>query len=233
MGMRLRATAAFIALLLPVTGCGGQPTVTSAPAPGGQADPPSPAGGASIIASGFGQQKEYVWITALIKNNTGNTGQSVTVNFNLLDEKGEVIKSESQVESFVWIGQELAVGTQADLDSGRVKVASVEATLDIKDYGRDASPVAQFTTGEIQLTEDKYSKGYFRARFDVINPDDTVLKDARIGVICYDKNGVIVGGSSVYPDLVPAKGKIRAETTGLIVSTKPASCKAFPGALGI
>ena len=74
--------------------------------------------------------------------------------------------------------------------------------------------------------------GGYEGWFEVMNPTAGNLIDLRIGVACYNKNGDIIGGTAVYPELVPANGKIKATTTNLTVSGKPDTCTAFPGGLG-
>src|SRR4051812_46894795 len=68
-----------------------------------------------LLASGFGQEGPYLWVTALVKNTSQDVGQFVTVQFNVLNQAGDIIASQSQVESFSRSGQTLVLGTQVDL----------------------------------------------------------------------------------------------------------------------
>ena len=43
----------------------------------------------TLKEAGFGQTDEYVWVTALVHNNSAYVGQTVTVNFNVLDAEDE------------------------------------------------------------------------------------------------------------------------------------------------
>ena len=51
------------------------------------------------------------------------------------------------------------------------------------------------------------------------NTDTKPLKDLRIGVICKDRAGKVIGGGSDYPDLVPPSGE----------SGSASSCTAYIG----
>ncbi|WP_405064494.1 hypothetical protein OG474_23335 [Kribbella sp. NBC_01505] len=106
--------AAALAVSLVLTACGSekQSVDTSAPQSASTPTTEKKAGLGQIVESGFGQSGEYVWVTALVKNMSDHGGQTVTVNFNLLDESGAILKSASQVESFNVANQLQAVGTQ-------------------------------------------------------------------------------------------------------------------------
>lgn len=201
-------------------------SAASAEPTGTAAADPSTSAGVSLVAVGFGQDGEYAAPVAIVKNNTSDVGQFVTVNFNLLDKSGEIITSEQQVEQITWPGQQLVLPTQAEV--GKKKVAKVEATIDVSDPDDSGASKPQFTTGPVKVAKERYGGGW-GGSFEVINPSGEKLTDLRIGVVCYNKGGDIIGGTAVYPELVPANGKVKAETTVLITSGKPTSCTAFPG----
>jgi hypothetical protein len=209
----------------PATSGPSQPMATAASS--GSSEPPAAEDGVTVIDSGFGQSKKYVWVAALVKDAGQNTGQYVTANFNLKDASGEIIKSETHTEQLTWDGQELVVGTQVELDSSNVKVAAVEVDTSVSDHDDVETGRPQFTTGPVKIAKD--DNGGYVASFDVLNPTAQKLTSLRIGVLCYDQAGEIMGGSDVYPELVPANGKIRGETSSLIATGKPTTCKAFPG----
>ena len=73
----------------------------------------------------------------------------------------------------------------------------------------------------------KNEYGASTAVFEFTNSSDEDLSSPRIGIVCYDAAGKIVGGSSEYPDLVAAGKTVRIDSD-VTVSGIPASCKAFP-----
>jgi len=229
-------TIGAVTTVLLMTGCTtptapvNSMTATAAPqdpASAPTSSDPTSEQGVSLVALGFGQAEKYVAPIAIVKNNTQDVGQFVTVNFNLLDKSGTVIASTDQIEQITWPGQELLLPGWEELDSAKTKVAKVEATISVSDPDNSQQALAQYTTGPVKVTEDEF--GGYQGSFDVLNPSAEKLTDLRIGVACYNKAGDIIGGTSVYPELVPANGKIKAETSSLTVSGKPNSCKAFPG----
>lgn len=182
---------------------------------------------ATILKSGFGQQNEYVWVTSLVRNDSSKVGQTVTVQFNLLDAKGTILASDDQVESFSRPGQLLVLGTQIAVQPGQ-KVAKIEPTLEVEYPGigsEDAFPA--IAVGPVTITS---SYGSFEAQAQLSNPTASNLKSPRVGVICYSAAGSIIGGNSIFPDLVPAHGKVLAKTTGgLYTSKRPAKCEMYAG----
>ena len=55
--------------------------------------------------------------------------------------------------------------------------------------------------------------------------DHEAVESARVGVICYNAGGDIIGGGSDYPNLWPANGEIVVEAS-ITTSGKPAKCVA-------
>lgn len=220
----------IVAIALLASGCAGEKDVVEQKTAGaGSASPTAavptkPAG--SLVASGFGQKDGYVWVTSLVHNDSDRVGQTVTVQFNALDAAGALVKSTSQVESFSRVGQDLAVGTQMDVPGG-VQIAAVEATLLIEDNRAFSSePAPEMKTTPVTVVPNQY--GSSTANFELSNPTDQMVKNLRLGIICYDAANTIVGGGMNFPDLVPPSGKIAVEAHILTTGT-PASCKAFDG----
>jgi hypothetical protein len=177
-----------------------------------------------LLESGFGQTDEYVWVTSLVKNTASTVGQTVTVQFNVYDKAGTLIGSTEQVESFQSVGQLLAVGTQLDLKP-QEKAASVKATLLVEDKGAFSDePFPAIKTSLVKIGKDEF--GGVSASFDVTDPTDQPLKNPRIGIICYNAKKQIIGGSSEFPDLVPASDKYHVDSTVNVTGT-PASCTAY------
>lgn len=186
--------------------------------------------GGELVSSGFGQSGEYVWVTSLVKNTSGTVGQTVTVQFNVLDDKGSIIASTDQVEAFSTPDQTLAVGTQVTLPKNE-KAAKVNATLDIKEDGiGPKEPKPTMPPIKAQIKPVQYGDG-FEAIYDVANPTSEPLKDVRIGVVCTNSSGKIIGGAVEFPNLIPASGKVQAKNT-VITSGKPAECTAYPSIAG-
>lgn len=192
---------------------------------GGDGVPANSAG--SLVASGFGQEGRYVWASALVHNDSDKVGQTVIVAFSAKDASGQVIRSTDQVEAFSRLGQNLAVGTRLDVGDG-VHIATVEASLVVEDEGVfSAVPFPELTTGPVEIAPGTF--GGSAAYFELTNPTDQALTIPRIGVMCHDSAGEIVGGGSSYPDFVPASGTAFVECR-IITSGEPAGCEAFAAA---
>lgn len=177
---------------------------------------------AEIVEAGFGQEGEYAWVTALVRN-VGQVGEFATVQFNLYDDAGTLIASGEQVESFVAESGVTAVGTQVEVPDGQ-RAASVKATLAVSEYGMSGQPYA--TIAPVEFNAESNS-----ATFVVENPSSENWEELPIGVICRDGSGTIVGGGSAYPSLVPAGSESMIDTY-LISSAYPTSCAAYPNQAG-
>lgn len=115
-------------------------------------------------------------MSAIVTNSSSeNVGKFVTVQFNLLDSKGDLVASQEQVEMFTSADQTLAVGTQVEV-AGKPKVAKVEATLGLGN--RDSmDDLPNLPVGKVKVEEAEY--GETQAVFAVRNPTDTAQKSAR------------------------------------------------------
>ncbi|WP_243061091.1 hypothetical protein [Nocardioides sp. SR21] len=185
--------------------------------------------GGELVDYGFGQSGEYAAAMAIVENTSDHGGQTVTVSVNFLDEAGEILATETQLESFAYAGQILAMHVFTDLPK-RSKVASVEPTLLVEDEGTfDESDIELDPVNAASITQEY---GSWEAAFPFDNPTGEPLQDLRVGVVCRDNAGDIIGGTSTYPDLVPPNGSIIIETNGLIVSGEPATCTAYPSPAG-
>lgn len=176
---------------------------------------------AEIVEEGFGQEGEYAWVTALVRN-VGHVGEFATVQFNLYDDAGTLIASGEQVESLVTEDGVTAVGTQVEIPDGQ-RATSIKATLAVSDYGMSGQAFASIEPVE-------FSAESSDATFVVENPSAENWEDLRIGVVCRNGSG-IVGGGSAYPSLVPAGSESMVDTY-LISSEYPASCTAYPNHAG-
>ena len=225
------ASATCLSLLF--TGCSAPQTVTEDTGEGQQVgdDTATPSAGestkasakATLVKAGFGREGDYGWASAIVTNNSvNNVGMFVTVQFNLLDSKGDLVASEEQVEQFTSASQTLALGTQIDV-TDRPKVAKVEATLGL-DNKTSMDDQPNLPVGTVKLKEKEYEGT--QAVFEVKNPGSAAQKSARIGIVCFNKAGKIIGGGSDYPDLIPAKGRVLVEAS-VMTSGKPAKCEAY------
>jgi hypothetical protein len=231
-----RSAVACLTLALFLFGCAGRPsgsdqqiseprehTSTGSSAGGNKAEPER--NGARLLKTGFGQFREYAWVTSLVENLAeDNVGELITVRFNLLDPEGRILARTEQVEGFSRAEQKLAVGTLVDLPD-RGKVAKVEATMEVGDHPNvDAEPFPEITTGKVRVAKSQYAD--LAGRVQVNNPTNKSLK-ARVGVICLDSKDRVIGGGSGYLELVPPSGKMLQVT--LIASGKIERCDAYAG----
>ena len=223
----LVAASSTLILALSATACSGSDTVDQKSSTGSsdKTKAPDPAKKSVILETGFGQSDEYVSLPALVENRTDHGGQTVTVSYNIKNEAGELIQTETQVESFSYAGQKLALVGWAEV-KGRQTVGSVDATLLVEEDGIGEESDVRIEPIEAKVTKGEY--GGFTATYKVKNPTTEALQDLRIGVICKDKNGKISGGGSDYPDLVPPSGEI-VLATDVTASVVPATCTAYVG----
>ncbi len=181
---------------------------------------------ATIVDSGFAQGQYTTQAMVVVTTDSeAAIGEFVTVSVNFLDEAGQILATAEQVESFKWVGQEIAMPvTPTDLGKG-AKVTSIDPSVSLSDYGtteESKAPLPVLESTEVRRAE----FGGFVASFALTNETSEDLKSPRVGVVCYNAGGKIIGGTSTYPDLVPSGKTIRidAEPT---VSGKPENCKAF------
>lgn len=205
--------------------CGGDPDVVESTTSGASsssesAEPEGEQG--QLVDAGFGQDGEYAMVGALVKNTSDEAGQSVTVQWNLLDRAGDVISTTTQVSHFAWPGQDLAVVAPADAPE---KAVEVEATLLVEDDGTFADATSDdLGSADAELVKRGY--GRMVAQVALTNPLTTVLKDPGIPVLCFDGAGKIAGAGSTYAELVGAGGTFR-EDVDVMVGSGATSCKAY------
>jgi hypothetical protein len=236
--MNRRIATLVACSVLSLAACGEPDKVEQGSSNGGDSTSPratetsdAKAGG-SLLEVGFGQRGIYVRAVAIVQNTSDRVGQTVTVQFNVKDAAGELIKSESQVETFSRVGQKMPVGVQVDLPAGK-KAAKVEATLLVEDEGTFSSePFPEIKTGPVTLIKSPYGVNEFDAKVEVNNPTAEPLKSPRVEIVCYDTAKKIIGGNFTYPELIPPSGKAVVEVSP-ITTGKPASCVAYatPGPL--
>ncbi len=223
----MKRAVAVLSFMTILAACGGDPDVveqnTSTKGESSEKTTQKPEDQGALVSSGFGQDGEYVGLAAVVQNKSEHAGQTVTVSFNLLDSDGEVIKTESQVDNFSWVGQQLAVVTQTDVEPN-VDVASVEATLLIEDDGIFSEGDTDLGTSEATIAKGEY--GGHIAKVKVVNPTAETITDPGIKVVCYDTNKKIVGGGFTYPELLAASGTF-VDDVDVTVSKAAKTCTVF------
>lgn len=113
--LRTRSAVLVIPFALALTACGGgsDPDVVeegqrqSAAPDESAASSGAPAAG-QLLESGFGQSDSSAIAVVLVKNTSDHGGQTVTVSVNFLDASGEILATESQIDSFDIAGQTIA-----------------------------------------------------------------------------------------------------------------------------
>ena len=220
--MRLFGLVAASAILL--TACGGTADELGAASGLGAAASDAPAT-VELTGTGFGQRDEYVQGIAMVTTDDDKAvGEFVTVSMNFLDASGDIVGTSDQVESFSWVGQDLVLPVWHSLSAG-VEVVEVDASVSISDYGRSSEDVDPLETVESrEIRADQFGR---TALFELTNPTDSDLENARIGVVCYDVDGSIIGGASEYPNLIAASKSILLESA-VLTSGEPENCIAYP-----
>lgn len=192
-------------------------------------DAEDPAEQGQLVEFGFGQDGQYASAMALVENTSDHGGQTVTVTVNFLDKAGDIITTESQVESFTHAGQLVALQVWGDLGTKRAKVASIEPTLLVEDEETFEESDVEF--GPVNSTAIRNEYGMWKPKIVLQNPTGDALQDIRIGVVCRDEAGKIIGGGVDYPDVLPPNGQIVLDPM-ITVGSKPSVCTAFPSAAG-
>jgi hypothetical protein len=118
--------------------------------------------------------------------------------------------------------------TQATLPGG-AKPTKLETTVDVEypGIGRK-TPFLDLTFGPVNVAKSEF--GGYEASATLTNPTSEPMKNPRIGAVCLDSAGAIIGGGSAFPNLVPPSGQVLVKTNLLIVSGTPASCEMRGGA---
>lgn len=188
-----------------------------------QSSAPSELG--TIKQSGFGQDGVYVWAAAVVHNNSSYVGQTVTVNFNLLDASGKILESMTIEEPFYRPEADHSFSTMFVLKRGQ-RAAKLDAGIEVEmngDFG--AAPFPETRISEV-VVDDEHTVPV--ANFELSNPTSQGIKSARVQVVCRDAKGRINGGAVDYPKLVPAGGAIRIDAP-LTVTDTPKDCTTYVG----
>ncbi|MEE6295337.1 hypothetical protein [Georgenia wangjunii] len=194
------------------------PPVTSAQVEETEEPEPEPADEVTIEEVGIGQDGEYAWAAALV-NTSGHLGEFITVHFNVFDEADELIASGEQVEHITGEQSTLAIGTQISV--GEARAARIDATYAVSDHAMPTEPLPEIEPAPVTLEE--YGNMQVRLTNDTSEPWENV----RIGIICRNADGAIVGGGHAYPDLVPANTESMANGSGITADSVD-ECTAYP-----
>ena len=222
--------AALPVLALALAGCGGSDGGSdSGPTGPSSAKPGTTTPTVEVVASGFGQRDAYVQGIAIVTSaDKAAVGEFATVSMNFLDETGATLGTEEQTEQFSWVNQQLVLPVWLDLSSTdpKAKVAKIEVSATLSDNGSSASSRPELASVETTTIGDD-ADGSTTATFELTNSGSEDLKDLRVGVVCYDADQAIIGGTSEYPDLVAAGKTVRIDAD-VVTSGTPASCTAYP-----
>ncbi|GAT16649.1 putative uncharacterized protein [Mycolicibacterium thermoresistibile] len=219
--MKLFRTITLVGTVVPLAmACQGSPSAEQSAEGGTLSD--APAATAVIEQSGFGGSGDYLWVTSTVRDVP--VGQFATVSFNLFGADGALLATESQVEQAVNPGARITVGTQVSVPNGQ-PVTRVEPTLEVSDHPQ-TKPVefsdVVLEVGPVTIGQDTF--GSPTADAELTNPSDQQIPAARVGVICFDPHGQIIGGGSEFPDVVPANGKVKVSAR-LVVTGIPDRCE--------
>jgi hypothetical protein len=146
---------------------------------------------------------------------------------NFIDQAGRTIRTDVQVDSFAWDGQQLVLPVFASLDDPESTVASIDASVSISDHGSPQKSRPELPVLDSESIIENPDGGGELAAFTFTNPTDEDLSGLRITVACYDAAGKIIGGGYDYPNLVAAGKSIRIDAD-VITGVAPSSCRAFP-----
>ena len=223
--MRILGVLAASALVL--TACSGTDEASGG-AGGNVAEATAAPVTVEVVDSGFGQLGDYVQgVVVVTTGDAAAVGEFVTASMNFHDATGEIVGTSEQVESFSWPGQELVLPLMLDLSATPgVQVAEVDVSVSLSDYGLGGETVDPLEPVEArELRPGEF--GGTTAVFEVTNPTGEDLDGARVGIVCRDAGGTVIGGTSEYPNLIAA-GKTVLVESDLATSGEPATCTAYP-----
>lgn len=225
------------ALLLVLTACGGSETSTDEEdttasdtntSETENENDETPDEIARLVESGFGQNGDYTQGIVIVESlDEAVLGEFVEVSVNFLDASGDIIATESQTESFNWVGQELVLPVWLDTsDRGRVEVDSIDASFTISEHGMHGEELEPLEQVEAEtVREGQY--GDTTAEFLLTNDTDETWQGLRLGIVCRDADDTIIGGTSEYPSAIPAGGTSKVEAN-VTVSEEPETCSLYP-----
>jgi hypothetical protein len=146
---------------------------------------------------GVGQSGESVSYGLVLRNSSSSEDAfDVSVTVNLLDEDKNILATDSNLLTVIPAGEVLYHGSETFLEQ-RGKADDLEAIIEIGDTGPAEFPLPK-------VSRVRVSRGDFgdvEVRGEVENTLESKLSSfARIGIVLFDKQGNIVGGSFSYLD---------------------------------
>ncbi len=185
---------------------------------------------AEIVDFAFIQDGEYGKGIVLVRANDAEAiGKFVTVSYNVLDARGQILASEEQIETFSWVGQEIGFPIFAPLDATPgAKAASVDPVVTVggETYGEEYSDPLPVLEAQ-SVAKDQYGNGY-TVSFGFTNETDEKLEGLRVAAVCFDAAGKVIGGDVTYPDALPGRAiRVDVEYVRMVDDRKPATCKGY------
>ena len=189
-------------------------------------------GDVEIVDYGFGRSDYNAAAIVIVAAGESAAGEFVTVSVNFAAADGSIIATETQMAQFNWAGQELALFVWLDPASAGAKVASIDPSVTLSDFGSSGTNLAPLPVLDAVEIKDSGYTGY-DASFEFSNETGSDLEYLQAGVACYDPEGEITGGGITIAALAPANKTIRITADSLAVSQKPTSCRAFLNPSGL
>ncbi|MGP5578649.1 hypothetical protein [Corynebacterium flavescens] len=186
----------------------------------------SDAPSAKIHEAGFGQSDTAaVAMVVAQADNPSAVGQFVTATVNFLNADGGIIATKQQVERFSWEGQEIAlpVFLFPEGESEIPHVTDIDASVAVSDYS--SSEHVQPELPQIDAVSIAPKNQGTSAAFEFTNHNE-MLDGLRVGAVCHNAAGDIVGGGSAYPNAIAADSKIRFEVD-MYQQEVADTCKAY------
>ena len=195
------------------------PTTTAASTSSATAHPvPTDSGSGSYDATienaGFGLQ-----------DGTDAVDLTATVSFNLLDNSGMLLATQSQNEYVVNPRQRTIIGTLIYNAPYAAQVARIETSLSLNPRITKKEPL-KYSDVVLSVSDStvQVQGSQIYAQATITNPTDVQLGGgARVGIACFNERGQIVGGGRDYPAIVPAKGRVLINDP-VTVSERPVRC---------
>jgi hypothetical protein len=243
--LRNTTKAILVVPLFVLAACGGGGQA-SAPAqaeagsnPAAGATPSKPTVQLQATKVGFGINKDdastgqptYAWAVALIRNRTDRIA-GINVSFSAYDAAGKVLAQSDTSAPVVRAQATVAAGTQLEVPHGAT-ISRVTATANILDNlsERDKSPGSRFIASGVHYQPDQYTAG--KVVGEVTSQYSDTVNQVYVGAVCYDPTGKIIGGGEHYIEQIGHGQRVGFETDGLIVSSAPARCEAYPTLSGL
>ena len=206
------------------SGAGGSPSPTKATTTP-TATEPSPSAAASeesaapsqaaeiseveVLREGFVAQSDGTYAEGFVVLRAADSadvaGKSVIVTMDFLDSAGVVAYTDQVAQTIWWPGQTLIFET-----TGMTGGSSIATTITLVPASSGDPREALVAPTNVALVEappitSDDSQNLRDVGFDFTNPSGTALEEARVGVVCWNGEGIVVGGDSLtfasdYPE---------------------------------